>query len=292
MIVSVQNLRKYYGKEEVLKGISFQVNRGEIFSVVGPNGSGKTTTLKIILGLVGDFSGNVMVESHNISYVAENEGIYGYLTVREYLAFFASLYSVSEDKIEEVLDWVKMTHAQHKRCKHLSKGMKQRILLARAFMNDPELLVLDEPFSGLDPEIRTEFQRFMRDYTAKRNASIILTTHILSDVEKLSDRIAFIRDGRITAAGELEAVTSKVGGDKELMLLIKDNITMAKNILENTAGMKKVTLRGNVITCVYRANIEESEILGKLIEQNIRFSLVSGTAEAAYEVLQNDVGAD
>ncbi len=285
VMLEVKNLRKKYGREEVLKGISFTLRRGEIFSLVGPNGAGKTTTIKAILGLTQQYEGEIKINAERISYLAENEIPYPSMCVYEYMRFYANIVGVTDEKIIELLELVELTDSLTKKCKHLSKGMKQRLLIARTFLNDPTLVVLDEPFNGVDPQMRVKLLNFIRDYVSSTGASVLLTTHILSDVERLSHRVAIIRDGKIVSMGSVGSLGKETQGLRELRLKIVDGkkTKLAVEKLRNVEGVAEVVVESDdIIICRYPADISEYDILSLLFEEKIEFRMISGDVESAY----------
>ncbi len=285
VMLEVKNLRKRYGEEEVLKGISFTLRRGEIFSLVGPNGAGKTTTIKAILGLTQRYEGEIKINAERMSYLAENELPYPSMNVYEYMRFYANIVGADDEKIMALLELVELTSSLTKRCKHLSKGMKQRLLIARTFLNDPELVILDEPFSGVDPKMRAKLLSFIREYVNSKKSSVFLTTHILSDVERLSHKVAIIRNGEIVSMGSVGALDSESRAIRELRLKIidKNNTRLAVAALNHVEGVKDVMGESeDIIVCRYSANISEYDILGVLFKEKIEFRMISGAVESAY----------
>ncbi len=284
VILEVKDLRKSYGEEEVLRGISFAIRRGEILSLVGPNGAGKTTIIRAILGLTYRYSGKINIMAKKVNYLAENEVPYPTMNVYEYMRFYGDLMGVDNKKIIEMLKFVNLVSHITKKCKNLSKGMKQRLLIARTFLNDPDLVILDEPFSGIDPAMRSKLLNFIREYVADTGASVFLTTHILSDVEKISHRVAIIRDGKIKYMGEVGMLGKTMRGLREMRIRIisKDKAITAINKLKNIPGVVEVVHETeNVILCEYSSDVSEYDILSSLFEEKIKFRIISGDVEAA-----------
>jgi ABC-2 type transport system ATP-binding protein len=216
MVVRVFNLVKYFERRMVLKGISFNVEKGEVFGLIGPNGAGKTTTLRILAtlltpsdGVVEVFGLNVMKEAEEvrkiISYLPEEAGIYSRLTGLEYLEFMARLYAKDDKEFKEMVDeGLRIAGLGDKirdRAATYSKGMKRRLLLARALMVKPKLAILDEPTSGLDVLHAHHVRRMIREYAKQRGLTVVLSSHNMLEVEFLCDKVALIHDGRIVAEG-------------------------------------------------------------------------------------------
>lgn len=216
MVVRVFNLVKYFERRMVLKGISFNVEKGEVFGLIGPNGAGKTTTLRILAtlltpsdGVVEVFGLNVMKEAEEvrkiISYLPEEAGVYSRLTGLEYLEFMARLYAKDDKEFKEMVDeGLRIAGLGDKirdRAATYSKGMKRRLLLARALMVKPKLAILDEPTSGLDVLHAHHVRRMIREYAKQRGLTVVLSSHNMLEVEFLCDKVALIHDGRIVAEG-------------------------------------------------------------------------------------------
>jgi ABC-2 type transport system ATP-binding protein len=202
----------------VLKGLDLTVPRGEVFGYLGPNGSGKTTTLKVLVGLLRADGGDARVLGrpladrswrYRVGYLPENPYLYDYLTAREYLEYVGRLFGMSaadrRARATELLARVGMSRAADVALRRFSKGMLQRVGLAQALVNDPELVILDEPMSGLDPLGRHLVRRLILELK-DAGKTIFFSTHILSDAETLCDRVALLRDGRVMAAGRLSDI--------------------------------------------------------------------------------------
>lgn len=202
----------------VLRNLDLTVQRGQVFGYLGPNGSGKTTTLKILMGLLRPDAGTATVLGHPLSdrawryrtgYLPENPYLYDYLTAREYLEYVGRLFGMGAtargSRTRELLELVGMTQAADIALRRVSKGMLQRVGLAQALVNDPELVILDEPMSGLDPIGRHLVRRLIRSLK-DQGKTIFFSTHILADAENLCDAVALLRDGTIVAAGELSEI--------------------------------------------------------------------------------------
>ena len=220
--IQVANLEKTFRlglslkKVEAVKGISFKVNRGEVFGFLGPNGAGKTTTIKMAMGLVRPSKGNIQVlggsiddaaTRQRIGYLPEHPYFHDYLTPLETLHFYGKLFgldrTVRESRIESLLDRVGLSHAKTRTLRKFSKGMLQRLGIAQALLNDPDLLVLDEPLSGLDPIGRKEIRDILVEQRS-RGKTIFFSSHILSDIEVICENVAIIQGGLIRSAGRLE----------------------------------------------------------------------------------------
>ncbi|RKW21274.1 ABC transporter ATP-binding protein, partial [Candidatus Gracilibacteria bacterium] len=208
-ILEIKNLSKKFGKKEVLKNVSFSVGEGEIYGFLGPNGAGKTTTMKNILGFLKPSSGEIKIFGKNIfdekskneiGFMPENTYLYKYLTGKEFLEFNGKFFGLDgqnlDKKVENLLKKLGLEQAGDKFLKDYSKGMLQRIGLAQAIINEPKLLFLDEPMSGLDPIGRKMVKDLIVELN-KAGTTIFFNTHILADVESICDKISIIHNGEI-----------------------------------------------------------------------------------------------
>ena len=199
MKLQLQNINKSYGKQQVLHDISLTMVDGEIVGLLGPNGAGKSTLMKVIVGLgASEHSGKIIVPER-IGYLPERNPLYDEMFVREYLLFMARLGKIArpEERVEILIQRVGLTPEAHKRIGQLSKGYRQRVGLAQALLNDPDLLVLDEPTTGLDPNQLVEIRTLIRQLG--RDRMVILSTHILQEVREMCDRVIILDHGVIKA---------------------------------------------------------------------------------------------
>jgi ABC-2 type transport system ATP-binding protein len=208
--ISVRGLRKRYGEVEAVRGLDFEVRRGEVFGLLGPNGAGKTTTVEILEGYRERSAGEVSVLGHDpqrrgrelrarVGIVLQSCGMYRHITVRESLAHWAGLYPHPRD-VEEVLDLAGLRAKADERVNRLSGGQLRRLDFALALIGDPELIFLDEPTTGFDPEARRQAWRTIRSLR-ELGKTVLLTTHYLDEAQALADRVGIIKDGRLLAQG-------------------------------------------------------------------------------------------
>jgi ABC-2 type transport system ATP-binding protein len=225
VVLDVRNLKKSYptgflhtGRRVVVADLSFDVHKGEIFGYLGPNGSGKTTTLKAVMGLVSIDSGSITVLGHPLSdhvwrrrigFLPENPYFYDYLSASEYLDYVGRLFGMSKasrrERTRYLLELVGLAPYGHLQLRRYSKGMVQRLGIAQALVNDPELVFLDEPMSGLDPIGRHLVRELIQDLQ-KAGKTIVFSTHILSDAETLCHRVAVIRGGELLRVGRIDEI--------------------------------------------------------------------------------------
>lgn len=219
MSIEVKGISKSYGEQKALDAVSFSINKGEIVGFLGPNGAGKSTLMKILTTYIAADAGTASVNGSDVAaqqksvqksvgYLPEHNPLYLDLYVREYLAFNADVYHVKKDRIEEVIALTGLTPEAHKKISALSKGYRQRVGLASALLHDPEVLILDEPTTGLDPNQLVEIRGLIRNIG--KDKTVFLSTHIMQEVEAICDRVIIINNGKIVT-------------DKKLNNLIKDD---------------------------------------------------------------------
>jgi len=274
-VVQIENIRKvfrvgFWGRRvTAVDQLSLDVRRGEVFGFLGPNGAGKTTTLKMLMGLIYPTSGQARIFGHavgdpaakaKLGFLPESPYFYDYLTSREFLSFYGHLFGLwggaLNKRVDELLDLVGMTHARDLQLRKFSKGMLQRVGIAQALINDPELVVLDEPMSGLDPIGRKE----VRDLIFRLKESgktVMFSSHILHDAELLCDRVAMIMKGRLVACGQVSELIQQ-GTTQEVEMVID---RLSPEGLEHLRVLAtKVVLNGERVMVVLsnQRQVEES----------------------------------
>ena len=233
MDIKIENLSKSYGTQKAVDGISFEVKTGEILGFLGPNGAGKTTTMKMITNYIEKDGGQVTLGGkdvgdpklrRNIGYLPEHNPLYMEMPVMDYLAFCAELQQVSKalipERIKEMVRLCGLDVEKHKKIGELSKGYRQRVGLAQAMIHDPEILILDEPTTGLDPNQIVEIRELIKQLG--RQKTVILSTHILPEVEATCDRILIINKGKIVADGTANTLRKQAKGQQVLRVQIED----------------------------------------------------------------------
>jgi ABC-2 type transport system ATP-binding protein len=219
--ILVSHLSKNFGQQKAVDDISFQVGRGEILGFLGPNGAGKTTTMRMITGYLAPESGQIMINDMPVSaenqaikaligYLPENNPLYLDMYVREYLRYVARIYKINEPwkRINEVIGMTGLATESHKLIRSLSKGYRQRVGLAQAILHDPEVLILDEATSGLDPNQLVEIRQLIRDLGKEK--TILLSTHIMQEVQALCDRVVIINKGIIVGDGNIRMLSQNL----------------------------------------------------------------------------------
>ena len=223
-IIEVKKLNKIYDKTIAVKDLSFVINKGKIIGLLGPNGCGKTTTIAMILGLVKPTSGEVLIKGKNIekerinllekmNFISPYVELPKKLTVEENLKVYAGLYGVknANEKIYELVNELRLNEFFKKKTGELSSGQKNRISLAKALINDPEILMLDEPTASLDPETGDFVRSFIEHYSSKTNVTILLASHNMNEVERLCDSVMMMKDGTIVDTGKSQELISRHG---------------------------------------------------------------------------------
>lgn len=209
-MLETHKLSKTFGRETAVADVSLQVRRNSIYGLLGPNGAGKSTTLKMLTGLLSPTSGNIVFDNHpwsrrdlsSIGALIESPPLYANLTARENLKVHSILLGLDDQRITEVLDMVTLSHTGRKRAGQFSMGMKQRLGIAIALLNHPQLLILDEPTNGLDPIGIQELRELIRSFP-QTGMTVILSSHILSEVELIADHIGIINNGKLGYQGEI-----------------------------------------------------------------------------------------
>jgi ABC-2 type transport system ATP-binding protein len=222
IVLSVRNVKKSIKNRLIIKGISFDVRAGEIFGFLGPNGSGKTTTIRMLVNLIRPSEGTITLcgydvqKEHNqalthVGCIVENPELYSYLTGWENLEHFARMLpGITAQRIQEVVDTVGLGARIHDKVKTYSLGMRQRLGIAQALLGDPKLLILDEPTNGLDPQGIKEMRDFIRRL-AEGGLSLFVSSHLLSEIQQLCDRVAIISQGEVVYVGEVHSLISEAG---------------------------------------------------------------------------------
>lgn len=246
IVLSVNQITKKIKNKLIIKGVSFDVKRGEIFGFLGPNGSGKTTTIRMLVGLIRPTGGSIALSGYDITKnrtealqhvgcIVENPELYSYLTGWENLEHFARMIpGVGEDRIREVTETVGLDQRIHDKVKTYSLGMRQRLGIAQALLGKPSLLILDEPTNGLDPQGIKEMREFIRRL-ASEGLSLFVSSHLLSEIQQLCDRVAIISHGNVIAVGEVNELLEQAGST---VLWNVEPVEEARAVLSEAAGVQ------------------------------------------------------
>ncbi|MBS6600002.1 MAG: ABC transporter ATP-binding protein [Clostridium sp.] len=278
-VLEVKGLKKRLGKREIIKGINFSVKDGEIFGFLGPNGAGKTTTIRMLVGLIAPNEGEIKIcgkdvqkekeeALKNVGAVVENPELYKYLSGRENLMQIARIRKVSKEEVEELIELVGLKDRIDDKVKKYSLGMKQRLGLAAALIGEPKLLILDEPTNGLDPSGIIDFREVVKKAAKEKGMAVFISSHILSEVQNLCDRVAFTNGGVIKSVEDIHDNTMDTELDS-LTLIVSSNEEEAVKILKNIDLVKSASVIDEEIHLIIKSG-KTSELLKILLEKNIR----------------------
>jgi len=255
-IIEIRELSKNYGGLAAVKHLTLSVDQGELFGFIGPNGAGKTSTLRILATLLRPTGGDAWVAGHSVSldprgvrrvigYMPDFFGVYDDMKVWEYLDFFAACYKIPENErsrlISDLLQLVELDHRREDFVDKLSRGMKQRLSLARTLVHDPQVLILDEPASGLDPRARVEIRELLVELS-RMGKTIFFSTQILSDVAEICSRIGILEAGEIVATGSLEALRTQLASHRRVELALLERGEEAIACLNALEGVSNAQL--------------------------------------------------
>lgn len=254
LIIETRGLVKRYGKLTAIDDLSLHVERGAIYGFVGPNGAGKTTTMRILTTLITPNAGKAYVAGYSVTdyprevrraigYMPDFFGVYDDMKVWEYLDFFAACYEIPErDRpklIDDLLALVDLTHRRDDMVEGLSRGMKQRLSLARTLAHDPEVLILDEPASGLDPRARIEIRELLVEM-AQMGKTIFFSSHILADVAEICTHLGIIEMGQMVAQGTVQDIRRQLMPTREITITMLDRVSEAKETLQHVTGVVEI----------------------------------------------------
>lgn len=260
-VIEVQHLKKIFHKETALQDVSFKIQKGEIFGFLGPSGSGKTTTIKILTAQTDKTDGNVLLfgrpanemkKSQNrkrFGILTDNSGLYTRLSIEENLLLYSDLYQLSKTAVKEALEFVNLYTERKKKVSQLSKGMIQRVTLARAIMHKPDLLFLDEPTSALDPVNTQHIYNGLRKLN-EMGTTIFLTTHDMSEAEILCDRVAFLHKGKIRAMGSPKELKKEFGDESITVELKNGEVAVIQNGSEDASKLYE-WMQSNEVSRIY-----------------------------------------
>lgn len=284
-ILKCENLNKSFGKKKILKDVSFTIKKGDILGFIGPNGSGKTTTIKLILGLNSIDSGNVTINGFDIKKdfesaikgvgaIVENPDMYMYLSGYENLKLVANMYNVSSSKIDEVVKLVKLEGRIKDKVSKYSLGMRQRLGIAQALINSPNLLILDEPTNGLDPEGIKELRDLLKNLAKKENIAVLISSHNLAELDSFCNKVCIIQNGTIIESNEVKKLKKEVSNSTYIFEV--SNSTLVNNIIDN------IKVLDSTHFSIKSKKEEIPNIITKLINNNILI----------YEVYENKISLE
>lgn len=275
-ILTIENLHKRYGRIQALKNVSFTIQKGRVYGILGPNGSGKSTTLGIVLNVVNKTSGSYSwfdgnVQTHDalkkVGAIIERPNFYPYMTAEENLKLVCKIKSINYSKINEKLDLVGLSERKDSKFSTFSLGMKQRLAIASALLNDPEILILDEPTNGLDPQGIHQIRDIIRKI-ASQGTTILLASHLLDEVEKVCSHVIVLRKGEILYSGSVDSMSANEGFFE---LQANDNLAL-KSVLQNHEAVDRITEEEGKILVYLKSDLQASELNQYLFSKNIALS--------------------
>lgn len=285
-VLEVKDVYKHLGSREIIKGISFNVKKGEIFGFLGPNGAGKTTTIRMLVGLIAPNRGTIEIDGHDIKKhrekalnavgaVVENPELYTYLSGKENLMQIARIRNIDKKDVDETIELVGLQGRIGDKVKKYSLGMKQRLGLAAALMSKPRLLILDEPTNGLDPSGIIDFRNIVKSAAKERNTAVFVSSHILSEIQQLCDRAAFINKGMIQS---VESINDSIDNNKfDTVEILLSEIDKSYNILKHlpyvtdivkTGQSLRITLKKDTVPDVIFALANEKIRMEEIVKRH------------------------
>lgn len=304
-MLKTDHLQKKYGKYHALEGLTMEIPDGALYGFVGPNGAGKTTTIRIAAGLLKPDGGSITIAGidavqepkrlkQTIGYVPDHFGVYDNLKVSEYMEFFASCYRMeglkARKRCRTLLAQVGLEGREDFYVDSLSRGMKQRLCLARALIHDPALLIMDEPTAGLDPRTRLEFRTLVRELN-EQGKTVLISSHLLGDLAELCTHIGIIDMGRLVASGSMEEIVERIRISRPVAIQIYDNMAAAMTLLKNHSLVRTITVKDQEIMVGFSGSEDqESELLAQLIEAGVRirgFMREPGNLETIFMQITN-----
>lgn len=297
--ISVDNLKKSFGNREVLKGISFSVAKGDIFGFLGRNGAGKTTTIRTLLGLYRADSGKASILGNDsssdesrreVGFMLDGDGLYDNMNCEANLSYYLRIYGKPADKkrVAKVLELVGLSDRAKDKPGSFSKGMRQKLSLAKALVHSPEVLILDEPTSGLDPTAQIEFRNIMVNIAQNEKKTILLSSHNLDEVQRICNRIALLNDGQIQLCGQLDELRRQNGGNA---LHVQTAQLVSDTAYLRLAAIAEIGLKernGKSLTLVPASRLKTSDVMAILANEGIEVDEISKN-ESSLEELYSSI---
>lgn len=292
-VLECKDLNKFLGKKHILKDVNLVLNEGDILGFIGPNGAGKTTTIKLILGLQTIDSGNVSINGYdikkdfvkaikNVGAIVENPDMYTYLSGYDNLKMSQRLYNIKEDRIKEVIKLVGLEKRIHDKVSKYSLGMRQRLGIANAILNNPKLLILDEPTNGLDPEGIKEIRTLLLKLAKTEKMAILVSSHILSELDSFCNKIAIIQNGKIIETNDISKIKEINNEEVYLFEVSSTNkLPIEKIIIISDTEFKIKTSKENI-----------PDIINTLVKNNIKIYKVHEEQMSLEEVFLKKTGGN
>lgn len=275
-ILTIENLYKRYGRIQALKNVSFEIQKGRVYGILGPNGSGKSTTLGIVLNVVNRTAGDYRwfdgkIQTHEalkkVGAIIERPNFYPYMTAEENLKLVCKIKSINYSKINEKLDLVGLSERKDSKFSTFSLGMKQRLAIASALLNDPEILILDEPTNGLDPQGIHQIRDIIKKI-ASQGTTILLASHLLDEVEKVCSHVIVLRKGEILYSGSVDGMSANEG----FFEVMADDNAALKLVLADHPAIERLTEEEGKILAYLKSDFSASELNSFLFSKNITLS--------------------
>ncbi len=296
--ITLEGIHKQLDKRQILKDISFVVARGDIFGYLGPNGAGKTTTMRVILGLLRPTSGRALVQGRDLAedtmargrvgVLLERDGLYERLSASENLDYYAQLYAIKErqSKIENLLEFIGLSDRENDKVGEFSRGMKRKLALARAIIHEPEVLFLDEPSAGLDPEAQKIVRDLLLQLSREKNMTIFLNSHDLDEVQRICSKVAIIQRGRIKVCDTLENLTQKSDATTvQITLSDGSNSDRARGLINTLDYASYLGQREPAtITATIAGGSKPSELLTSLINSGIKVEEITTVTQSLEDI--------
>jgi ABC-2 type transport system ATP-binding protein len=283
--IETRGLSRRYGKLMAVQDLNLKIPAGALYGLIGPNGAGKTTTIRMLAGLLEPTSGEILVNGlvtnhdwrdlrRQIGYMPDFFGVYEDMLVWEYLDFFARCYDLPENRrrqvIGELLELVDLTEKRDAYVQNLSRGMRQRLCLAHALVHDPQVLLLDEPASGLDPRARVEMRELLREL-GSMGKSVLISSHILTELAEFCDYVGIIEKGRLVASGPISEVSLQAMHTRSLRIKVLSDLEQAKAVLRDQPGVGHILDNNSFLEVEYVGDEEAAaDLLGALIAGGVR----------------------
>jgi ABC-2 type transport system ATP-binding protein len=289
-MIEIRGIRKVYKDLVAVNDLSMTINKGDIFGFIGPNGAGKTTTIKILATLLKPTQGYAMVCGYNVltqaddvkrvmGYMPDSFGVYDDMKVWEYLDFFAAAYKIEKARrkqiIDDVLQLTDLTHKKNDYVEALSRGMKQRLCLAKTLVHDPQVLLLDEPASGLDPRARIELRELLKELR-RMGKTILISSHILTELADFCNSVGIVEQGNLLYAGDIKTITEQLRGARVVEIKLKEGFAQqAQDLFLSRKEVQEVEREGNLLLVHLPLDFDQEDyVTDALVENGIKFSSV------------------
>ncbi|MHC4323020.1 MAG: ABC transporter ATP-binding protein [Planctomycetota bacterium] len=278
-MIETKNLTKNYGDLTAVNDLNLTIQDGDIFGFIGPNGAGKTTTMRILVTLLEPYGGSAFINGLDVrkhgkkvrrlvGYMPDFMGVYDDLKVFEYLEFFAAAFGIERKKrksiVEGVLELTDLESKKSAAVDSLSRGMQQRLGLARVLIHDPKVLILDEPASGLDPRARIEIRELLRELK-RMGKTIMISSHILSELEEICDHVGIIEHGRLVFSGTLEEIRPRLGIESKVRVIVADHQNKAVELLSALPQVRQVQALGDEIAVTFHEGKDANGIVARTL---------------------------